>query len=95
MKYPELLIQSLGVFIFDQSSNHQAFKQNALLASRMTLNEKPAEKDKSERFRLGWYWKTIDGAPEKQWQVMYYIKRIGGPKGTREVIYFKGIKTVS
>jgi hypothetical protein len=52
MKYPVLLIGSLAIFIFDQSSNHRAFRQNALLASRMTLNEKPAEQDKSERFGL-------------------------------------------
>ena len=87
---------STALFVFDQSSNHQAFKRNALIASRMSLNERPAEKDKADRFKMGWYWRTnSDGTSEQVWQVMYFMQRFGGPKGSREAIYFKGIKRVS
>jgi hypothetical protein len=94
MKYPVLLIGSLAIFIFDQSSNHRAFRQNALLASRMTLNEKPAEQDKSERFGLVGSGKPSTVRLKKNGRSCIYIKRIGGSTRTREVIYFKGIKNV-
>ena len=33
-----------GVFLFDQSTNHSAYAEDAILASRMTLNEKIEKK---------------------------------------------------
>jgi hypothetical protein len=81
--------------VFDQSSNHQAFKHNALVASRMPLNERPAEKHLTDRFKLGWYWTTnSDDTREKTWQVMYFMKQLSGP-GSNRAPYFKGIKMVS
>ena len=41
-----------GVFLFDQSTNHNAYSEDALLASRMTLNPKT---EKKWRFKNGWY----------------------------------------
>ena len=42
----------LGIFAIDQSTNHNAYPTNALLASRMTLNPKVETK---WTFKDGWY----------------------------------------
>ncbi|KAI9329049.1 hypothetical protein BD770DRAFT_454675 [Pilaira anomala] len=48
-----------AVFLFDQSSNHKAFSDNALVASRFT--HKPHEIEKNEAIvRKGFYYKTFD-----------------------------------
>lgn len=46
------LLTSLGVFAFDQSTNHGAYANDALLVQRMTLNPKV---EKTYKFRDGWF----------------------------------------
>ncbi|KAG1569197.1 hypothetical protein G6F50_006604 [Rhizopus delemar] len=41
----------VAVFLFDNSSNHGAFADDALVASRMTLNEKPWPLSEKFQFR--------------------------------------------
>lgn len=84
-------ISALAAIIFDQSSNHQAFKKNALIASKMPLNKKPASKDRTEWFKTAWFY---NGDHEKQWQPLYFSEWTVGPKGRKERYYFKGVKKV-
>jgi hypothetical protein len=41
----------IGVFCFDNSSNHQAYSPDALVATRMTLNEKAWPESEEYQFR--------------------------------------------
>ncbi|OAD80134.1 hypothetical protein PHYBLDRAFT_101322, partial [Phycomyces blakesleeanus NRRL 1555(-)] len=61
---------SQAVFIFDQSSNHRAFANNALLAKRFTLNDKPVKEDEEFDFKNTTF--LLDGEPCPQ--AMYYTK---------------------
>lgn len=70
----------VGIFVFDQSSNHNAYRLNALVTSRMTLNSK---EEKTYKFKDGWFIKDH----HRIIQSMFEIKN-GQP-------WFKGIKKVS
>jgi hypothetical protein len=72
----------IGVFLFDQSTNHNAYPADALLASRMTLNPKV---EKKWTFKDGWFAK--DGLRVDQ---PMFLKP--DENGVRK---FKGIKLVS
>lgn len=69
----------IGLFVFDQSSNHNAYSIDALLAKRMTLNTK---EDKVYCFKNGFFY--MDGQFIEQ--PMYFMRN-GRP-------YFKGIKQI-
>jgi len=71
-----------GVFIFDQSTNHNAYGNDALLVNRMVWKEKP-ESECKYKFKSTTFEK--DGVLMNQ--NMFYLKN--------GVSYFKGIKMVS
>ena len=83
----------VGVFLFDQSSNHQAYADDALVASRMTLKEKPAPLNGKFNFR-----DTAAKLTDQSYiqQTFYYEKNEATPtrKGKERmsgVRYFKGM----
>ena len=69
----------IGVFLFDQSTNHNAYSMDALVAKRMTLHPK---EDRVYCFKNGFFYKN-DEIIE---QCMYFMNN-GRP-------YFKGIKQI-
>lgn len=69
------------MFIFDQSTNHNAYARDALVTSRMTLNPK---EEKKWKFKDGWF--IRDG--QKISQPMFFEP---DEHGVRKV---KGIKQV-
>ncbi|OAD08036.1 hypothetical protein MUCCIDRAFT_158274 [Mucor lusitanicus CBS 277.49] len=86
-----------AVFLFDNSSNHGAYSDDALVASRMTLlNEKQWSLDEKYQFRDTTVTLTND---EVLHQTFFYDKQIksinrkGYPQ-TKSVRYFKGIKRI-
>ncbi|OAD70085.1 hypothetical protein PHYBLDRAFT_71524 [Phycomyces blakesleeanus NRRL 1555(-)] len=82
---------SQAVFIFDQSSNHQAFANNVLLAKRFTLNNKPVKEDKEFDFKNTTF--LLDGEPCPQ--AMYYMKMETITKKKRSVdIAVKYVKEI-
>jgi hypothetical protein len=49
----------IGVFLFDQSSNHKAFSEDALVASKMNMNPTEIKEDYETiqgKFRQGYYY---------------------------------------
>ena len=81
-----------AVFLFDNSSNHGAYSDDALVVSRMTLNEKPWSLTDKYQFRDT----TVKlSTGELLHQSFFYEKEIsshdskGRPKNKR-VRYFKG-----
>ena len=86
----------VGVFLLDNSSNHAAFADDALVAKRMTMNEKPWPEDSKTNFRDT----TVtlsDGEVLKQ--TFFYLKNIQtvdrkGKAKEKTVRYFKGIKKI-
>ncbi|EXX58953.1 hypothetical protein RirG_193120 [Rhizophagus irregularis DAOM 197198w] len=72
----------VGVFCFDQSTNHNAMAADALIATRMNLSPGGAQ----PKMRDGWY---IDKNGEKQTQLMVFPgnhKLKGKPKGIKQVL---------
>lgn len=63
-----------AVFLFDNSSNHAAFADDALVASRMTLNEKPWSLSEKYQFRDTVYKSKTSG--ELISQSLFYEKEI-------------------
>lgn len=81
-----------AVFLLDNSSNHNAFADDALVASRMTLNEKPWSLDAKYQFKDTEV-VLADGTILKQ--SFFYYKTIvsrdrKGREKKNEVRYFKG-----
>lgn len=77
----------VGVFIFDQSTNHNAYPRDALLTSRMTLNPKLAAKTEWP-FRSGWFIHDNNRVE----QDLFFITQ--PTDGSEPVRMFKGIKMV-
>lgn len=71
---------SVALFTFDQSTNHNAYHRDALVVNRMTLNSK---EEKEYNFKDGWY---LHGT-ERIEQSMYEMRN--------DKKWFKGIKQVS
>ncbi|EIE76273.1 hypothetical protein RO3G_00977 [Rhizopus delemar RA 99-880] len=87
----------VAVFLFDNSSNHGAFADDALVASRMTLNEKPWPLSEKFQFRDTVYISRSTDMEEVQ--SFYYEKeiKIRDKKGnlkTKKIRYFKGIRKI-
>ncbi|KAG1606965.1 hypothetical protein G6F44_013814 [Rhizopus delemar] len=87
----------VAVFLFDNSSNHGAFADDALVASRMTLNEKPWPLSEKFQFRDTVYISRSTDMEEVQ--SFYYEKEIKkrdkkGNLKTKKVRYFKGIRKI-
>ncbi|EIE88582.1 hypothetical protein RO3G_13293 [Rhizopus delemar RA 99-880] len=87
----------VAVFLFDNSSNHGAFADDALVASRMTLNEKPSPLSEKFQFRDTVYISRFTDMEEVQ--SFYYEKEIKkrdkkGNLKTKKVRYFKGIRKI-
>lgn len=85
-----------AVFLFDNSSNHGAYSDDALVASRMTLNEKPWPLTLQFQFRDTVAIKTNK---ETMKQSFFYDKDVEwidkkGYTKTKKVRYFKGIKKI-
>ena len=85
-----------AVFLFDNSSNHGAYSDDALVASRMTLNEKPWPLTMQYQFRDTVAVKTNK---ETMDQTFFYDKDVQwvdkkGYTKTKKVRYFKGIKKI-
>ncbi|OAD68317.1 hypothetical protein PHYBLDRAFT_173319 [Phycomyces blakesleeanus NRRL 1555(-)] len=82
-------------FVFDQSTNHKAYSQNALIANKITLGDKEVEEDNLCTLKdTTFVW---DG--EEQIQSMYYKKdewftKKSGQWVTKKVKYVKGICTI-
>ncbi|KAG2211566.1 hypothetical protein INT45_003504 [Circinella minor] len=84
-----------GIFIFDQSSNHGAYANNALVASRMPLGPKPADEMEPFKFKDTTYIRD----EELHVQAMYIKKDIiqerkNGKSKLKKIIYFKGIQKI-
>ena len=86
-----------AVFLFDNSSNHGAYSEDALVVSRMTLNEKPWPLTERYQFKDT----TIElSSGQLLKQSFFYDKKIsshdskGRPK-VKHVRYFKGTKSLS
>jgi hypothetical protein len=85
-----------AVFLFDNSSNHGAYADDALVASRMTLNEKAWPLTDKYQFRDTIATLTNN---EKMSQTFFYEKEITsldkrGYTKSKTVRYFKGIKKI-
>jgi hypothetical protein len=85
-----------AVFLFDNSSNHGAFSDAALVASRMTLNEKAWPLDHKYQFRDTLVTLTNGDVLH---QTFYYDKTIRsvdkkGRPTSKTVRFFKGIKKI-
>ena len=79
----------IGVFCFDQSTNHNAMAEDALVVTRMNLG--PAKKQ--AKLRDGWY---INKEGEKCIQKMVFgddadIELRGKPKGIQTVLTERGL----
>jgi hypothetical protein len=84
----------VAVFLFDNSSNHGAYADDALVASRMTLNEKAWPITDKFQFRDTIATLTNN---EQMSQSFFYEKEINsldkrGYSKSKTVRYFKGIK---
>ncbi|OAD78784.1 hypothetical protein PHYBLDRAFT_185350 [Phycomyces blakesleeanus NRRL 1555(-)] len=84
-----------AVFVFDQSTNHKAYSQNALIANKITLGDKEVEEDDLCTLRDTTF--VRDG--EEQVQSMYYEKdewftKKSGQWVTKKVKYVKGVRTI-
>ncbi|KAG5462694.1 MAG: hypothetical protein BJ554DRAFT_4024, partial [Olpidium bornovanus] len=75
----------IDVLCFDQSTNHNAYPNNALVTSRMTLNPKPASK-LEWKFRDGWFIKNA----QKVQHSFFCTENVAG----EDVVMFKGIKKI-
>ena len=73
--------EATGVFLFDQSTNHQAFDPTALVANRMTLHPKV---EKTWKYKDGYYFVNH----QKIYQPMFFVDEDDG------VCKFKGIKRI-
>jgi hypothetical protein len=82
VKFKELHPDCRGLFVFDQSSNHGAMADDALVATRMNLNPKGANVPK---MRNGWFMKN----GEKVTQPM--VDEKGEPKGIKAVLVERGL----
>ncbi|KAG2204123.1 hypothetical protein INT47_011606 [Mucor saturninus] len=86
-----------AVFLFDNSSNHNAFGDDALVASRVTLNEKPYKDTEKFQFKDTTVVLT-DGTRLEQ--SFFYTKttsvtnRLGYVVKTKETRFFKGIRKI-
>ena len=86
----------IGVFLLNNSSNHAAFADDALVAKRMTLNEKPWPEDSKTSFRDTTV--TLSNG-EVLNQTFFYNKVLQtvdrkGKAKEKTVRYFKGIKKI-
>ena len=74
---------TLGVFIFDNSSGHSVYADDALVSSRMNVG--PGGKN-VPIMREGWYW--VDGIRIAQ----QMVSESGIPKGMKVVLQERGLK---
>ncbi|KAG5463413.1 MAG: hypothetical protein BJ554DRAFT_7777 [Olpidium bornovanus] len=65
--------QLIGVFCFNQSTNHNAYPNNALVTPRMTLNPKQASK-LEWKFRDGWFIKNT----QKLQHSFFFTENVAG-----------------
>jgi hypothetical protein len=80
----------MGVFLFDQSSNHKAFAHDALVAARMNRDPHLVPEDKA---RVKDTTFTMNGRTIKQ--TMYETRRKRKKNGTvKTYTYFKGVKRI-
>lgn len=83
-------------FLFDQSSNHNAFAAAALVASRMTLNPKPWPLTEKYQFKDA---EVELSNGQKFKQTFFEVKKethhtMKNKFKRKEVRYFKGIKKI-
>ena len=84
----ELLhLDCISLFAFDQSQNHRAFGNDALLASRMSSGEIPYKPESPYRFRDGFY--RDPESDQAMMQSMYFMRNIDFRKFKTE---FKRLK---
>lgn len=82
-----------AVFLFDNSSNHSAYADDALVASRMPLNERIWKEDEKFQFR-DTEAKLTDGTMLRQsffYEKTTRVKTSRGGMATKKDRYFKGI----
>ncbi|OAD71700.1 hypothetical protein PHYBLDRAFT_170360 [Phycomyces blakesleeanus NRRL 1555(-)] len=90
-----LMIRCKAVFSFDQSTNHKAYGQNALISSKMNLNDKEIEDDDPCSLRDTVF--VRNGVEEVQ--SMYYEKdewfaKKSGQWVQNKVKYVKGVRHI-
>jgi hypothetical protein len=84
-----------GLFIFDQSSNHTAYSADALVASRMTLNDKRYRLYKSEKPKYHFKDTTfIDNNKDGKHQTFFYYGSKRMANGLPKYMWFKGVKKI-
>jgi hypothetical protein len=86
--FEELHPNCRGVFLFDQSSNHNAYPNNALVANRMTLRPKMVSPNDKYEFKDTKFWDTI--AKRTRNQSLYTTQVI--EDGSEVKVEFKGKK---
>jgi hypothetical protein len=78
----------LGLFLFDQSSNHNAYPANALVASRMTLRPKKVTPNDIYNFKNTQFYDTLINRPRQQ----SLYKTRTAEDGSQVNVEFKGKK---
>ncbi|KAG2216059.1 hypothetical protein INT45_012960 [Circinella minor] len=84
-----------GVFIFDQSANHGAFSDDALVTSRMPLKPKPADEMKPYKFRDTTYireGKSYEQTMYINQEMLFETKK--GKEIKKTVLCFKGVQKI-
>jgi hypothetical protein len=77
-----------GLFLFDQSSNHNAYPANALVASRMTLRPKKVTPNDMYIFKNTQFYDTLINRPRQQ----SLYKTRTAEDGSQVNVEFKGKK---
>lgn len=84
-----------AVFVFDQSSNHNAFSKDGLVASRLVLKDKVVANDHQYAFRNTTF--LLDGReyPQAMYRtVPEVVESRKGKRVAKDIKYVKGIKTI-
>ena len=102
--FEELHPGCVAVFIFDQSSNHNAYADDALVVQRMSKSEKRCEPEDKYVFRPGYFYHKEESGEYRIPQSMYKEKQENVLKRKRGVTiltadkqyirYFKGIEGI-
>ena len=93
--FEELHPGCVAVFIFDQSSNHNAYANDALIVQRMCKSEKRCEPEDKYTFKPGYFYHEDESGSHRIPQSMYKHKQGNVLNRKRGVTILTNIKQIS